>query len=34
MACMGGGKGKKDEQLIFQNMLEYETQQPLLQNQQ
>lgn len=25
MACMGGGKGKKDEQLIFQNMLEYET---------
>lgn len=25
MTCMGGGKGKKDEQLIFQNMLEYET---------
>lgn len=22
---MGGGKGKKDEQLIFQNMLENET---------
>lgn len=25
MTCMGGGKGKKDEQLIFQNMLENET---------
>lgn len=25
MTCTGGGKGKKDELLIFQNMLEYET---------
>lgn len=25
MTCMGDGKGKKDEQLIFQNMLEYES---------